>query len=565
MVETSKKQHWYQRINGLIVGLGVLFPISYIVFSQIVPQYSNADLVAVKPVAAIVATTALTFAIIGYPLLHGKQPRIGISIGFLLIYAAVALQILAAGGAVSPYLVIWGILVITAGFIGWEQILVAVITTNLYWAMVALDYIDVEVSAARMPLYIIATQLPLIVAFLIWMYTRNIRHEDSVSNLSTNLSTEQHKSDFVLQAMTDAVLILNNKGVIEYLNPAAEILTGWSAAEATDLNYRTILKFTDGVKSSEETDPIKGIFTTGRNFSTSNLMLSSKNNAGINVGLSVATLADNSTQNGITIILRDISKQIADDKRKTDFISTASHEMRTPIAQIKGYLELLANPSVVQIDEKAMHYVEKSLGATKHLGDLFSDLLAASKNENGRFDLNLGPVNLNQLLQSVVENNMQIAHDAGLTLSLDIIQSDKTQPDIYTFAETAKLVETFDNLISNAIKYTPKGSVIVRMAANDHVAQIDFVDTGVGIAKDHFKELFKKFYRVDSSETREVGGTGLGLYIAKQIIDLHEGKIWVDSEVGKGSVFHVQLKRLPAASVQQILDRPKAQTTSKKT
>jgi two-component system, OmpR family, sensor histidine kinase VicK len=263
-------------------------------------------------------------------------------------------------------------------------------------------------------------------------------------------------------------------------------------------------------------------------------------------------------------VFRDISKEKAEEAQRSDFISTASHEMRTPVAAIEGYLSLAMNDKIAKIDSNARNYMIKALDSTHHLGQLFQDLLTSSKAEDGRLQSNPVVVEMGEIVQEITEASRFKASERRLSLNF-VVSSDKeisggkiVRPFYYSFVDPTRMAEVLQNLIDNAIKYTPEGSIQVRLTGDAQTVQIQIQDTGGGIPTEDIPHLFQKFYRVDSSATRTVGGTGLGLFICRKIVELYNGKIWVESQLGKGSTFFINLPRLTS---EQALDIQKRQAS----
>lgn len=560
-MELQKKLHWYQNLNGLIIFLGILFPAAYALITYALPQQADNDLLQISYLAAGIAAVALLYGLFIYPKLHNQRPQQAITIGFLLIAAATAVQLHYSGGVTSPYLIVWALLIIASGIVGWHLVLLMAVVTNAYWALIALDIVEYDISSNRQILYMIATTLPIMVAFLIWMYSRASQHIQSVSGLSSDLSIEQNKSQFVLQAIEDAVIVLNEKGNIDYINPSASTMSGWQAKDAAGLSYTSMLNLQPILASEGFQDPIEKVYQSGKPIVADDFKLITQSGQEVMVGVSVSPLKESSTSEGAVVVMRDIGKQKAAEDRKNDFIATASHEMRTPIAQIKGYLELLANPNVIKLEPKALDYVNKSYKSADHLGNLFKDLLASSQGEDGKIQNRPDAVDMTALLREIVQGHDKKAQEKGIQLSFRQVSGPSDikviSPNIYAYVDPERIRELTDNLIENSLKYTKEGSIDVTLGANKDILQIDIKDTGMGISVENSKHLFEKFYRVDSTDTREISGTGLGLYICKQIVDLYRGKLWVDSILGEGSTFHIQLPKLANTTALEMINRKK--------
>jgi signal transduction histidine kinase len=266
--------------------------------------------------------------------------------------------------------------------------------------------------------------------------------------------------------------------------------------------------------------------------------------------------------------MRDVSAERAEEQQRAEFISTASHEMRTPVAAIEGYLSLALNEKVSTIDSRARNFLEKAHSSTQHLGQLFQDLLTSAKAEDGRLSNHPVVIEMGSYLQQLVEDLRFTAQKKGLiaefvvgtgeaidatnpaadtTSALKVIK-----PLYYAYADPDRLREVITNIFDNACKYTEAGKVSIGLTGNNEVVQLYVRDTGAGIPAEDIPHLFQKFYRVDNSATRTIGGTGLGLFISRKIIELYQGRIWVESQMGKGSTFFINLPRLSAQRAIQL-------------
>jgi two-component system, OmpR family, sensor histidine kinase VicK len=261
---------------------------------------------------------------------------------------------------------------------------------------------------------------------------------------------------------------------------------------------------------------------------------------------------------GVVAVMRDVSKEKEEEARRSDFISTASHEMRTPLAAIEGYLSLALNPKTAQIDDKARNLLLKAQMATNHLGELFRDLLTSSKADDGRLVSFPAVVEIGSILEQVAEAARFKAKEKNLDIKYIISSQQQVnagkaiRPLYYAYADPNRIREVFQNIVDNAVKYTMSGQIEVRLTGDNATIQAQFIDTGGGIAAEDIPHLFQKFYRVDNSTTRTVSGTGLGLYICRKIVEMYNGRIWVESQVGHGSTFFINLPRISAQQAQEL-------------
>jgi signal transduction histidine kinase len=280
---------------------------------------------------------------------------------------------------------------------------------------------------------------------------------------------------------------------------------------------------------------------------------------------------------GAIAVFRDVSAEKNEEERRGEFISTASHEMRTPVAAIEGYLALALNDKVSKIDPKAREFLDKAHASTQHLGKLFQDLLTSAKAEDGRLTSHPGAIEMGEFVKQLADDlrfgaekkglavefiiNTNIEADSEVIDTVNPSGSQKTiQPFYYTYADPDRVREVITNVFDNAVKYTAEGGIKLGITGNEQLVQIRISDTGPGISKEDLPHLFQKFYRVDNSATRSIGGTGLGLFICKKIIELYKGSIWAESELGKGTTFFINLPRLTASQAQDLQKKTEPST-----
>lgn len=239
------------------------------------------------------------------------------------------------------------------------------------------------------------------------------------------------------------------------------------------------------------------------------------------------------------------------DLLKNEFVSVASHELRTPMTAIKSYLWMALEDKGGPLNEKQRYYIERGYNSVDRLIRLVNDMLNISRIESGRITIELQAVDLSKLAQEVVDEVLPRAKEVGVTVS--IAPHDNLPP---VLADLDKIKEVFFNLLGNSLKFTPQGgSVTVRFTEKDGVVETEIKDTGVGIEAEDIGKLFQKFGLLPGSYTtnQPAMGTGLGLYICRSIVELHQGKIWAASEGrGKGSTFTFQLKIFNKADLPQF-------------
>jgi signal transduction histidine kinase len=227
---------------------------------------------------------------------------------------------------------------------------------------------------------------------------------------------------------------------------------------------------------------------------------------------------------------------------KSEFLASMSHELRTPMNAIIGFSEVLRERMFGELNERQADYVEDILGAGKHLLSLINDILDLSKVEAGKMELELGPVSIPDALSNGVTMHRERATHRGIDLSLEV---DPEMPPIV--ADERKVRQVLFNLLSNALKFTPEGGRIrVAAHASDGVVEVSVVDTGPGIPAEEIERIFEEFHQVKGT----VGGTGLGLPLARRFVELHGGRLWASSSAGEGSTFTFTLPARPVEATE---------------
>jgi PAS domain S-box-containing protein len=230
----------------------------------------------------------------------------------------------------------------------------------------------------------------------------------------------------------------------------------------------------------------------------------------------------------------DISASKELDKRKDEFISMASHELKTPVTSLKGFLGLLQRRLTLQRDEKALHYLARMDAQVTKLTKLINDLLDLSKMQTGQLDYREERFDLDELVQEIVETVQETTQTHHLLLE------GQTQAEVS--GDRDRIGQVLINLLNNAIKYSPQGDrVLVRVAISQNKALVSVQDFGIGIAKKHQHKIFERFYQVTDAEEKTYPGLGIGLYISYEIVKRHSGQMWVESKKGEGASFYFTL------------------------
>jgi len=222
---------------------------------------------------------------------------------------------------------------------------------------------------------------------------------------------------------------------------------------------------------------------------------------------------------------------------RTEFLGNVSHELRTPIFSIQGFLETLLNGAID--DEKVnRRFIEKAMTHTKNLDELLNDLIDISMIESGQMRMLPTYFNISDFIISVIEELESIATEKGLKIETKFYDK-----EVLVFGDKDKIRQVFVNLISNAIRYSDEGKIIIEIKDHKSKVAISVKDSGCGIPENALPRIFERFYRVDKARSKSIGGTGLGLAIVKHITEAHGSKIEVKSKVGKGSTFTFYLRK----------------------
>ena len=514
--------------------------------------------------AGVAGIGSLIVLILCFWLPRKHETGIGIFV-YLLTVTVATTTIITSGGVVSPFLVMWIIVAIFAGFFG--AIILGIMGLLVILQIIATSVqqgINIQFTIG----YLFFGFLPLIFSLILWV--RRQKTDDNTSSLKNKLSAVESKSDVVINAIDDGVLAISKDGNIELINPSAQQIIGWDQGDALGLNWKSVLKLvtSDGKDVEDLENPIAQSLSKNQPTHNDKLFLLTSSEKRILV--SIVSSPVGTEGEGVIVVFRDITKEKAEEREQAEFISTASHEMRTPVASIEGYLGLALNPATAHIDEKARDFITKAHESAQHLGRLFQDLLDISKVEDGRMKNNPKIINVNEFLKDIFDGLATKANEKQLNYIFmpDIIDEGKEkslQPIFYANIDPDHFREVVSNLIENAIKYTPSGEVVVNVTGDDKQISVSVKDSGIGIPAEDIPHLFQKFYRVDNSDTREIGGTGLGLYLSRRLAEAMSGNLRVESKYKEGSTFYLEIPRMSSSEAKQRLESAEAEKPEDKT
>ena len=547
---------WYRRIcevtlllSLVIIGLwfaGLSIDSPFFDSGLILPSYAAVG----AGITAVLSATA-------YFLSNKRWSFVLLLLAYLSIATTTFLIVYDTGHINSPFIAFWMFIGIFSGLFGIYAFGPIVILAAAYGTYLVMSG---EITSSELTMFALAFGLPVIVSYLLWHQNKaNLTAQDRTMNaLAQELSQVANQSDIVINAIGDGVIAVDGQGIIQVINPAAQTIIGWGRDDALQLDYRSVLKIQneEGQVLGDESDPVQQCFHTNQSITSDDLVIETSSGKKLMVSLLVSPVGTGA--NGAIIVFRDITKQKSEEREQAEFVSTASHEMRTPVAAIEGYLGLALNPQTATVDDKARLYLEKAHESAQHLGRLFQDLLDVSKAEDGRLNTSATAVDVITFVRDIVTAFQVSAQQKSLNLVFkpDITKqgNNRLTPQFYTHADVDHYREIISNLIENALKYTKAGDVTVDVKGNDQHVIVSVKDTGIGIPKEDIPHLFQKFYRVDNSDTREIGGTGLGLYLCRRLAEAMSGRVWAESDYGNGSTFHLETPRLSPEEAEKKLN-----------
>jgi PAS domain S-box-containing protein len=361
------------------------------------------------------------------------------------------------------------------------------------------------------------------------------------------LEDKQALLNAIIMSSDDAIVSKSLDGIITSWNPAAERMFGYDQKDAVGRHISLIIP----EDRLGEEDFIIGQIKAGKKVDHFETIRKTKNNEFLPISVTVSPVVDQSGKIiGASKIARDISdrhkaqqekaellEKLKDlNLKKDEFIAIASHELKTPLSSMHAYLQILARKIN---DEQAKVFVEKAKLQAEKISSLISDILDVSKIEAGKLVIKPEQFNIRQLLEDTIEMVAHTNTDFTITLHTDVDALDM-------IGDIQRIEQVLVNLLTNAIRYSAgSDKIMVYLDQDGNKVKIGVKDYGLGIESINFDHIFSRFYQIDN--VSNVSGLGLGLYLCRQIVSEHQGKIWVESEVKKGSTFWIQLPVVPIA------------------
>ncbi len=351
---------------------------------------------------------------------------------------------------------------------------------------------------------------------------------EDVEQAKKQSEQEQAKVKAIIDNFTDALLFFDQNKILQIFNPNAELLFRINSSEILRKNIQEIkeppalAKVLEKVRIKKEFRRQELQTPEGRTFEVTSIIVTKD-------GVEIGTL----------ILIHDITREKRVERLKSEFVSIAAHQLRTPLSAIKWTLKMLLDGDLGRLTKEQLEFVEKTYQSNERMITLINDLLNVTRIEEGRYIYEKTPCKLETLSRQVIEAFQEEILRKKIRFGLLLPKEEL--PSIYVDQEKIKLV--IQNLLDNAIKYTPAGGSIVISISRPTKDKIEFAikDTGVGIPSDQQDRVFSRFFRGANILRLETTGTGLGLFIAKNIVEAHGGQIWFESKENQGTTFHFTL------------------------
>lgn len=348
---------------------------------------------------------------------------------------------------------------------------------------------------------------------------------EDTDELRRSAVDERNKTMAIIENLTDGIILLNKKKQIEIINSPATELFNIGKKEAIGKCFIDLLDIENIPEIKKiliDKDRIRNIYR--EEVATLD---------GLHLEITSVLLKDEIEEKGFLIIIHDVTKEKLIEKMKTEFVSVAAHQLRTPLSAIKWTIRMILDGDVGEINEEQRELLEQTYISNERMIKLINDLLDVSRIEEGRLLYDQEDTRIEDVLDSVIEASQEMLRNKNMVLEVNKKETPKVKID------KEKIGVVIQNLLENAIKYTEQGGKIKITLDNDEKNVIFKIeDSGVGIPKSQQDRIFTKFFRAENVTRMETNGTGLGLYTTKNIVQAHKGQIWFESEENKGTTFY---------------------------
>ncbi|MBB4634863.1 ATP-binding protein [Longimicrobium terrae] len=344
------------------------------------------------------------------------------------------------------------------------------------------------------------------------------------------LARISRQNELILEAAAEGIYGIDPHGYSMFMNPAACRMLGMATHDAIGRPFEAVLGLGGG-SAGGGVNPIRATLSAGVARTVTASQFRRTDGSSFPVEYECTPMKEGEMLTGAVITFRDVTERREVERMKDEFVSIVSHELRTPLTSIRGSLGLLAAGKLGEVPEKGRRMLDIAVQNTDRLVRLINDILDIERIESGRVTMEVRSTDAAELAHQAVEVMAAMAERAGIRLFA-------WAERLPLAADPDRILQVLTNLLSNAVKFSPPGGeVTVTTEAREGEVLFRVVDQGRGIPEDRLDAIFERFQQVDSSDAREKGGTGLGLAICRSIVQQHGGRIWVESEMGKGSTF----------------------------
>lgn len=358
---------------------------------------------------------------------------------------------------------------------------------------------------------------------------------DRIEDAQDTMEAERNRLDSVLTHMTDGVIATDRRGKVITINEMALSLLNTTSEQAIGQSILTLLDLEEEytLRKLLET-PEEILIDRSKSDSEEDRMTLRSDFAMIR--------RESGFISGLVVVIHDVTEQEKTAEERRQFVSNVSHELRTPLTSVRSYLEALEE-GAWEDKTVAPEFIHVTLGETDRMIRMINDLLNLSRMDSGAQQMDLELVNFNELVDYILDRFDMMVNNQEKNYR---IVREFTERDLWVEIDTDKIMQVIDNIMNNAIKYSPDGGKIeVHLMETHNNVVLSISDEGLGIPKKDLEKVFERFYRVDKARARQQGGTGLGLAISKEVMKAHQGQIWVESVEGKGSTFYISLPYEP--------------------
>jgi PAS domain S-box-containing protein len=363
--------------------------------------------------------------------------------------------------------------------------------------------------------------------------------EQRVREQTADLRRLARQTEVLVSSVGDGIYGVDLEGRVTFANPSAALALGFLPEQLLGHDAHDRLHGAEHGTTGHERGScyVQHAIAEGRVVSSEEDVYQRRDGSTFPVEVTASPLLDEDRIAGAVVAFRDVTQRREVDRMKDEFLSIVSHELRTPLTSIRGSLGMLGSGTFVELTPQAQRMVSIALQSSERLSRLINDILDVERIRSGKLPMDVAPSEVASLVRTTAKEMAALAESAGVHLVVGATPG-------WVAADGDRIVQTLTNLVGNAIKFSAVGATVT-LEAVENDAHVTFVvsDEGRGIPADKLLSIFEPFEQVDSSDSREKGGTGIGLAISRGIIERHGGRIWADSELGRGTVLRFTLPR----------------------